>query len=163
MSLIFALALAAQMGSQTTPVQPIVKGTGLPPPGTEEAQVMAPVNALLAGIAARDAAAIGQTLRSDATATAVAEQADGTRKITHSSREQLLARFAPGPERYDERLSDAAVEVDGDIAMVWSPYTFRIDGTLHHSGYDHFDLVREGGSWKIQNLTWSSRTMGCEG
>ncbi len=163
MSLIFALALAAQMSSQTTPVQPIVKGTGLPPPGTEEAQVMAPVNALLAGIAARDAAAIGQALRSDATATAVAEQADGTRKITHSSREQLLARFAPGPERYDERLSDTAVEIDGDIAMVWSPYTFRIDGKLHHCGYDHFDLVREGGSWKIQNLTWSSRTMGCEG
>lgn len=163
MSLIFALALVAQMSSQTTPVQPIVKGTGLPPPGTEEAQVMAPVTALLAGIAARDAAAIGQALRSDATATAVAEQADGTRKITHSSREQLLARFAPGPERYDERLSDAAVEVDGDIAMVWSPYTFRTDGKLHHCGYDHFDLVREGGSWKIQNLTWSSRTTGCEG
>ncbi|WP_010183522.1 nuclear transport factor 2 family protein [Sphingomonas sp. PAMC 26605] len=163
MPLIFALLLAAQMSSQTTPVQPIVKGTGLPPPGTEEAQVMAPVTALLAGIAARDAAAIGQALRSDATATAVAEQGDGTRKITHSSREQLLARFAPGPERYDERLSDAAVEIDGDIAMVWSPYTFRIDGTLHHCGYDHFDLVREGGSWKIQNVTWSSRTTGCAG
>ena len=163
MPLILALLLAAQMSSQTTPVQPIVKGTGLPPPGTEEAQVMAPVNALLAGIAARDAAAIGQALRSDATATAVAEQADGTRKITHSTREPLLARFAPGPERYDERLGTPAVEIDGDIAMVWSPYTFRIDGKLHHCGYDHFDLVREDGSWKVQNLTWSSRTTGCEG
>lgn len=159
MPLILALLLAAQ----TTPVAPIVKGTGLPPPGTDEAQVMAPVSALLAGIAARDATAIGQSLRADATATAVAEKPDGTRTVTHSTREQLLARFAPGPERFEERLADPAIEVDGDIAMVWSPYTFRIDGTLHHCGTDHFDLVREGGSWKIQNLTWSSRTTGCAG
>lgn len=163
MPLIFALALAAQMSSQTTPVQPIVKGTGLPPPGTEEAQVMAPVTALLAGIAARDAAAIGQALRSDATATAVAASPNGGSTVTHSSREQLLARFTPGPERYDERLGDPAVEVDGDIAMVWSPYTFRIDGKLHHCGTDHFDLVRENGRWLVQNITWSSRTTGCEG
>ena len=69
MPLIFALALAAQMSPMTTPVQPLPKGTGLPPPGTEEAQVMAPVTALLNGIAARDATAIGEALRPDATAT----------------------------------------------------------------------------------------------
>jgi len=27
---------------------------------------------------------------------------------------------------------------------------------------DHFDLVRENGAWKVQNVTWSSRTTGCE-
>jgi hypothetical protein len=26
---------------------------------------------------------------------------------------------------------------------------------------DHFDLVRENGAWKIMNLTFSSRMMGC--
>ena len=157
------LVLAAQMSPQVTPMQPLPKGTDLPPPGTEEAQVMAPVTALLAGISARDAAAIGRALRADATATAAAEKPDGTRTVTHSTRAELLARFAPGPERYDERLHDPAIEVDGDIAMVWAPYTFTINGTLHHCGYDHFDLVREGGRWLVQNITWSSRTTGCEG
>ncbi|MDX5985324.1 nuclear transport factor 2 family protein [Sphingomonas echinoides] len=162
MPLIFALALAAQMSPMTTPVQPLPKGTGLPPPATEEAQVMAPVTVLLNGIAARDAVAIGEALRPDASATIATEQA-GASTITHKTRAELLARFTPGPERFQERLGDPAIEIDGDIAMVWGPYTFLIDGKVHHCGYDHFDLVRENGRWKIQNLTWSSRTTGCEG
>ncbi|MFX8926085.1 hypothetical protein ABTN20_19705, partial [Acinetobacter baumannii] len=66
-------------------------------------------------------------------------------------------------ERYEERLSDPAIEIDGGIAMVWGRCTFLIDGKVHHCGYDHFDLVRDGGTWAIQNLTWSSRTTGCGG
>lgn len=146
---------------QVTPLQPMPKGTGLPPPQTEEAQVMRPVTALFAGIAARDARAIGDTLRADADATIASETADGKRAIVHMTREQLLARFTPGAEKFEERLYDPAIEIDGDIAYVWGRYNFYIDGRLHHCGYDHFDLVREGGSWKIQNLTWSDRTTGC--
>ena len=156
------LALAAQMSSQVTPVQPMPKGTGLPPPASEEAQVLAPVTALLAGIGARDAARIGEAMRPDATATAATENADGTRTIKHMTRAELLARFAPGAERYDEKIATPAIEIDGDIAMVWAPYTFSINGALHHCGYDHFDLVRENGRWLVQNITWSSRTTGCE-
>lgn len=148
---------------QITPVQPLPKGTGLPPPVTEEEGVLTAVNRLFTGIAARDAKAIGDTLRPDATATIAAEKPDGTRAITHLSRDALLSRFTPGPERYEERLTDPAIEIDGDIAYVWGRYDFFIDGKRHHCGYDHFDMVRENGSWKVQNITWSSRTTGCEG
>ena len=157
MSLILAL-LAAQMATQP----PLLKGTALPPPGTDEAQVMVPVTALLAAIGARDAAAIGRTLRPDATTTTATEQG-GTATITHKTRDEFLARFGSGAQRLEERLSDPAIEIDGNIAMVWGRYTFLIDGKVHHCGYDHFDLVRDSGGWKIQNLTWSSRTTGCEG
>ena len=152
------LALALQV----TPVAPIEKGTALPPPTSEAAGPMAAVAALFAGIAARDAAAIGATMRADATATAAGEKPDGTRAIRHMTRAELLAGFAPGPERFEERFFDPAVEVDGDIAMVWGRYTFLIDGKVHHCGYDHVDLVRENARWLIQNITWSSRTTGCD-
>ncbi|CAN5236748.1 hypothetical protein BH10PSE14_BH10PSE14_43740 [soil metagenome] len=149
------------LAAQITPVQPIVKGTALPPPGSEEAGVMVPVNGLLAGIAARDGQAMAKYLRADGNATVATEKPDSTRTITHITAADLLARFTPGPEKYDERLTDPAIEIDGDIAMVWSPYTFAIDGKVHHCGVDHFSLVREAGSWKIANLSWSSRTTGC--
>lgn len=151
------LALALQI----TPVAPIVKGTALPPPVSEESGPLAVVNALFAGIAARDAAAIGATLRADATATIATEKPDGARSISHRTREALLAGFKPGPERFEERLYNPAIEIDGDIAMIWGRYDFLIDGKIHHCGYDHVDLVRENGTWKIQNITWSSRTTGC--
>ena len=146
---------------QITPVQPIVKGTGLPPPGTAEAAVMAPVNALFSALAARDPALGAAAMRADATATVASEEANGTSKITHHTRDEMLAGIKPGPERFEERLIDPAIEIDGDIAMVWGRYVFLIDGKISHCGVDHFDLVREGGTWKIQNITWSKRVTGC--
>ncbi|WP_445193076.1 DUF4440 domain-containing protein [Sphingomonas sp. Tas61C01] len=151
------LALALQI----TSVAPIVKGTALPPPVSEESAPLAVVDALFRGIAARDAAAVGATMRNDATATVANEKSDGTRTISHMSREAMLASFKPGPERFEERMYTPAVEIDGDIAMIWGRYDFLMNGKVVHCGYDHFDMVRENGSWKIQNITWSSRTTGC--
>ncbi|WP_295636067.1 hypothetical protein, partial [Novosphingobium sp.] len=135
--------------------------TALPPPASEEGQVMVPVNAALAAIGARDAVALGQTMRSDATTTTATATEGATATIAHKTRDEFLARFGPGAERFEERLADPAIEIDGNIAMVWGRYTFLIDGKVHHCGYDHFDLIRDSAGWKIQNLTWSSRTTGC--
>jgi Putative lumazine-binding len=151
------------LAAQITPVQPIVKGTALPPPGSEEAQVMAPITMMFDGLARRDGAIILNSVRPDGGATVAMEKADGTRTIRHLSWAEFAAGLKPGPEKYEERLTDIAVEIDGDIAMVWSPYTFFVDGKAQHCGVDHFDLVREAGSWKIQNVTWSQRTTGCGG
>jgi ketosteroid isomerase-like protein len=147
--------------AQITPVQPIVHGTGLPPAVvSEETGVMVPIDALFAALAARDPQAVLAQLRPDASMT-IAEEKDGTRTIRHMTAAQFAAGIKPGPERYAERITDAAIEIDGDIAMVWAPYVFTIDGKPLHCGYDHFDMVRENGRWKIQNITWSSRVTGC--
>jgi hypothetical protein len=133
------------------------------PPAAAEAAVLQPVNALFAALAARDGAAIQAQGMEGGSATSVAENTDGTRTIKPMNWADFAAHIKPGPERYEERLTDPAIEIDGDIAMVWSPYVFRIDGKLHHCGVDHFDLVRQGGAWRIQHITWSSRTTGCAG
>ena len=157
--ILLSLLLAA---GQVTPVAPIVKGTGLPPAVmTEEAGVMAPINGLFAALAARDGQAILAQVRSDGGATVAEEKPDGTRSVRRTSWPEFAASIKPGPERYAERLTDPAVDIDGDIAMVWSPYVFTIDGKVSHCGTDHFDMVRDAGRWKIANITWSKRTTGC--
>ena len=135
--------------------------TPLPPPASEEGQIMVPIKAVLAAISARDSAAIATQLRPDGNAVAVIEKPDGTRTIKRFGWAEWTGGVKPGPERIEERLSDPAIEIDGDLAMVWSPYVFLIDGKVHHCGVDHFDLIREGGGWKIANLSWTSRTTGC--
>lgn len=157
-----ALLLAAPGAAQITPVAPIVKGTGLPPPGAEEAGVMTPVDAFFAGLATRDGAAMLATTRPEGGATMVVERADGSRSIRHLSWSDFAAAIRPGPERYRETLTDPAIETDGDIAMIWSPYVFAIDGKVDHCGIDHFDLVRDAAGWKILSVTWSQRSTGCE-
>ena len=158
LSFVAALLIAASAAAQTTNKLP--PANPLPPPVSEEGQVMAPVNALFDGLARRDGAIILAAMRPDGTATAAGEKADGTHSVRRMTAAEFAAGIKPGPERFEERLTDPAIEIDGDIAMVWSPYVFLIDGKVHQCGVDHFDLVREGGSWKVANITWSSRTTG---
>ncbi len=42
---------------------------------------------------------------------------------------------------------------------VWGPYTFAIDGTVRHCGFQHFDLVREDGAGRSRTSPGPSETM----
>jgi hypothetical protein len=127
---------------------------------TDKIAVMATVDALLAAVSARDKAAGLAQLRASGTATVLMERPDGSVTV----RNFPLATYAdatPGPERYEEKMIDPAIDVAGNMATVWGRYSFAIDGTVRHCGVQHFDLIREGGSWKVQNVTWSVRITGC--
>lgn len=153
------LLLAALLATQT----PMPKGTGLPPPGTDEAAVMVPVDALFAALAARDPALAAPYLLPEGDLTIADERDDGTREVRRTSFVEFAATLKPGPEKYEERIYNPAIEIDGDIALVWGRYDFIIDGKLSHCGVDHFNLVREAGRWKIANLSYSKRRTGCGG
>ena len=135
----------------------------LPPPGTTEAAVMAPVDAVFAAIAASDGERMRGAVRADGSLLVATEAADGTRKLVRRTMADFIAGLKPGGPTLEERLYDPAIEIDGDVAFVWARFNFYIDGKLHHCGYDLFDLVREDGAWRVANITYSSRTTGCEG
>ena len=147
---------------QVTPVAPIVKGTALPPPrlelSTEEAGVMRPVDAVLRAIERGDGAAVLAATRGDGVVT-VAAEGQPVRSLRWAA---MAASMKPSTDRLSETLGTPAIEIDGDVAMVWAPYTFAVNGKVTHCGYDHFDVVREGGTWKVLNVTWSKRTTGCD-
>jgi len=148
------LALAAQTSSnKLPPVQ------ALPPPAGEEQSVLGTVNALLASFDLGDSAAMLRWVYPDGRVTATGQRASGS-----GLRQQSWAEFAQRikPEsRFQETISDPAIEVDGDAAMVWAPFVVRVGGKVANCGVDHFDLVRENGTWKVMNLTFSSRIEGC--
>ena len=124
--------------------------------------VKATIDALLAGVAAHDSAAMLAVLRQEGNATIAAEKSDGTHVIRHLSWDDFVAGAKPGPQKFEPKLRNITIKVDGDIAMAWTPYVFYVDGKLHHCGVNHFDLVREDGAWKILNVTYSLRTVGCK-
>ncbi|HEU0044584.1 hypothetical protein [Sphingomonas sp.] len=125
------------------------------------ANVMVPVDAMLRAIAARDGQAALTQTRPEGSATAAVERADGTRAIRRMTWAEFASSIKAGTESVEERQSFPAVEIDGDIAMVWAPYVFLVDGQVRHCGTNHFDLLRDSGGWKILNATWSQRTTGC--
>lgn len=177
LSLLLAAALQSAPGSTALPPPPPGPDTAPPPVPTNRlppanplpyadpdvANVMAPFEALLAAIPQRDEAAILALTQPDGRVTTAIENADGT----HMVRSASWAEFAHGVtqgsrQHYEERLiGQPAVEVDGNIAMIWAPYVFLADHRVHHCGTDLVALVRVDGTWKIQNVTDSHRTTGC--
>lgn len=148
------IALAAQAtANKLSPAQ------ALPPPAAEEQAVLAPINALFAAFEAGDGAGVLRVVYPDGRVTGVGTLRSGMR-LRQESWAQFAARAKPG-EGFRESISGPAIEIDGDVAMVWAPFVVRVAGKVSNCGFDHFDLVRENGSWKIMNLTFSSRTAGC--
>jgi hypothetical protein len=149
--MILALMLLA---AQTTPVAPPAKGTALPPPTAEEGTVLATVDRLLAAMAARDATRV------------LAEVDPAGRTVVAANgavRRGTLATLAAGPDdgAADMRVGAPAVEIDGDIAMVWTGYVRRVGGAARGCGTEHVALAREGGRWTITGLSRTQRADDC--
>jgi hypothetical protein len=58
----------------------------------------------------------------------------------------------PSKSHIEERIHDPVVRVDNDLAMVWAPFEFLIDGTPDHCGTDLFNLVKTDGKWLIAGI-----------
>jgi hypothetical protein len=131
----------------------------VPPPDFESAQVLRPIQQLFAAFEAGDSAAMLRQVYPAGRVTTT-----GTRATSSGLRQMSWTEFAgriKPDARFTETINNPAIEIDGDVAMVWAPFVVRVDGKVSNCGYDHFDLVRENGVWKVMNLTFSSRTSGC--
>ena len=130
------------------------------PSEADTAAVLAPIHALFAAFEAGDAPAMLAQVYPDGRVTASGTRGDGAANLRQMSWTQFAGRVRPD-SAFQERISDPTVAIDGDIAMVWAPFVVRAGGRVVNCGYDHFDLVREDGAWKVMNLTFSSHVSGC--
>ncbi len=54
-----------------------------------------------------------------------------------------------------ERGFDPVVHVQNQLATVWLPYDFYIDGELSHCGVDAFTLLRTNAGWRIASVSFT--------
>lgn len=148
-------ATAYAQSGPTTPIAKLPPANPLPYEDADAAAVLAPINALFAAFEAGDGAVVLRYVYPDGRVTMV----EGGKARLHNW-SQFASGLKPG-DGFKERITNPAIEVDGDIAMVWAPFTVWVNGKLNNCGYDHFDLIRENGTWKVLNLTFSSHTTGC--
>jgi hypothetical protein len=119
----------------------------------EEQAVLAPVKAMFDGMAKRDAAAIKEPLLPGG---AMVLMRDG--KPTQMTFDAFADRVGrPGTTQIEERIHDPLVRIDNDLAMVWAPFEFLIDGKVDHCGTDLFNLVRKDGKWLIASVADTGR------
>jgi Putative lumazine-binding len=119
----------------------------------EQQAVLAPITQLFDGMAKRDAAAMKKPLLSGGT---MVLMRDG--KPTQMTFEDFADRVGkPGTTRIQERIHDPLVRIDHDLAVVWAPFEFLVDGKVDHCGTDLFNLVLTDGKWVIASVADTGR------
>ena len=63
--------------------------------------------------------------------------------------------------KLDEQITFTSINIDGDLASVFTPYKFYYGGKFSHCGANSFQLVRLNGMWKINYLIDTRRKIGC--
>ncbi|MGA9720349.1 MAG: nuclear transport factor 2 family protein [Acidobacteriaceae bacterium] len=120
----------------------------------DEQAVLAPIQAMFAGMSARDAGAIRKPTLPNGV---MVLMRDG--KPVQMTFEDFATRVGkPGTSKIEERIHDPLVRIDNDLAVVWAPFDFYVDGKVNHCGTDLFNLVRQDGQWFIASVADTSRT-----
>lgn len=55
----------------------------------------------------------------------------------------------PANLKFEEKILNYNIQIDGSMAHVWTPYEFYLNDKLSHSGVNAFTLFKEKDSWKI--------------
>jgi putative lumazine-binding protein len=119
----------------------------------EQQAVMVPINQMFDGMSKRDAAAIKKPVLAGGS---MVLMRDG--KPTQMTFEDFATRVGkPGTTQIQERIHDPLVRIDHDLAVVWAPFEFLVDGKVDHCGTDLFNLVRVDGNWIIASVADTGR------
>jgi hypothetical protein len=133
-----------------------------PVTSADRAAIMVPIDAMFVALEKQDPAELLRQVYPEGRVVAVGTRANGDAVFRQESWTQYTARMKPG-NGFKERITDPHIAIDGDIGLVWAPFTIEVGGKITACGYDHFDLVRHDGAWKVMNITFSSRATGCPG
>ena len=120
---------------------------------SEEQAVLASLQAMFDGMTKRDVAAIKEPWLPGGT---LVLMRDG--KPAQMTFEAFADRVGrPGTTHIEERIHDPLIRIDNDLAVVWAPFDFLVDGKIDHCGTDLFNLVRKDGKWFIASVADTGR------
>ncbi len=115
------------------------------------------VQQLFDAMAARNAEAARAVFALDAALFSLG--ANGT--VSKMPVDEFVGLLASTKNVWLERIWDPTVLIRGQIAIVWAPYDFHLNGQLSHCGVDSFSLMKTTAGWKITYVSDTRETEGC--
>lgn len=117
-------------------------------------EVLALTQAFFDALAARDGAALRKLCLPEFRIQSIRPAPGGT-SVRSRSLEEVLEALASSREPQLERMWNPTVQVQGRIAVVWTPYDFHRNGTFSHSGTDTFTFLKTDSGWRIAALAYT--------
>ncbi len=131
-------------------------------PSAEE-EVKATVEKFFDGFHKGDTTIIKETLYDNLVMQTAYRNKEGKDILRQDDAAKFLNAIASRPEdqKWDERLLDFHIKVDGNMANAWTPYEFWYNGNFSHCGVNSFQLFKDGDTWKIIYLIDTRRRSTC--
>lgn len=130
---------------------------------SEAASVKAVINGMFSAMKNADSVGVEKAFATGA----IMETITKTKQQTDTIRTNTVQQFASAIKKQpagalDERIEFGSILIDGNLAHVWTPYQFFLNGTFSHCGVNSFEMVKLNGEWKIRYLIDTRRKENCQ-
>lgn len=112
------------------------------------------VDEFFVGFHAKDSLALQKVCHTDLLLQTITNSKEKSRLKTELASE-FYKSIVSIPENLKilEKILDYKIQVDGNMAHVWTPYEFYVNDELSHIGVNSFTMVLEpNGQWKIVHI-----------
>ncbi|TYA71785.1 nuclear transport factor 2 family protein [Seonamhaeicola marinus] len=88
---------------------------------------------------------------------------EGKDVLVSDSPDKILKAIAtrPADQKWDERILSYNIQIDANMANVWTPYEFWFNDKFSHCGVNSFQLFKDGDTWKIIYLIDTRKRAAC--
>jgi len=129
---------------------------------TDKEAVIAVVDALFDGMREADSEKVDSLFLKESTLISIFRDKKGV----HHRQVEETAKFAEvisthKPNELDEKIWSYDVNIDRDLATVWTDYTFYAGSKLSHCGVNAFHLYNGPDGWKITQITDTRKRTDC--
>ena len=125
-----------------------------------EAEVVEVAQNLLSALSSADTSTLSGLLAPEAMIYSVREGTSGP-SLRAVSRSAFLESLGGEDQNLLERMWNPSVQVQGGVAMVWTPYDFHLNGEFSHCGVDVFTLLKGVEGWQVASITYNVVREGC--
>lgn len=111
-----------------------------------------------------DSTLMKSTLHQDLKIQTTFTNKEGDKQLRTQTKAQLLKGVASKKvsDKYLEKLLSYTIKIDGNLASVWTPYEFYLNGNFSHCGANSFQLFNNNGQWEIIYLVDMRRRSNCK-
>ena len=129
----------------------------------EETEIKNPINSFFSSFHAQDSVGMASVVSKNVVLQTIGANKQRQQVLRQENFNDLIHAITSIPDsiKFEEKLLDYSIQVDGPMANVWTPYEFWLNNTFSHCGVNSFQLFKQEGQWKIIYLIDTRRREGC--
>lgn len=119
----------------------------------QEKEIKRTIETFFEGFHARDTLKIKSVCHDSMLLQSISENSKAV-KLTEEKVAMFYKAIASFPPqlKFEEKILDYTIRIDGTMAHAWTPYEFLIQGKVVHTGVNSFTLLFENDNWRIVHI-----------